>query len=184
MRLSGPVRPHHVILDRDGVLNREPPHGWISSVEEWRWETGATAALETLAAEGVKVSVATNQSGIGRGIVDARSVARLHEWLGGVFEEMGVDLVGIFVCPHAPADGCSCRKPQPGLILEAVSASGVPASETVVIGDALRDLEAGAAAGVVGILVRSGKGGKGGKAAVGGTRTHDDVAGAVRALFE
>jgi len=148
----------HVVLDRDGVLNHEPDAGWVTRVEDWRWERGAVEALDQLAARRTRLSVVTNQSGIGRGLVDASDVARLHEWLAEVLGERGVDLVGIFVCPHAPEEGCPCWKPAPGLVRAAVAMSGVDASATALVGDDERDLRAADAAGVLPLLVATGKG--------------------------
>lgn len=148
----------HVVLDRDGVLCVERPGRWLDDPADWRWERGARPGLERLARAGVPVSVATNQSGIGRGVVDEARVVALHGWLAGQLRGLGVELVGIFVCPHAPDAGCRCRKPAPGLVLDATAASGVAAAQTVVVGDAVRDLEAARAAGARSALVRTGKG--------------------------
>ncbi len=155
---TGEMRPRHVILDRDGVLNIEAPSGWLVSVDDWRWERGALAGLASLAALNIKVSVATNQSGIGRGAVPRVAVEAIHGWLGIQLANIGVDLVGIFVCPHAPWEGCACRKPKPLLVTRAVKASGVSAYETVMIGDAARDMQAAMTAGVSRVLVATGKG--------------------------
>jgi D-glycero-D-manno-heptose 1,7-bisphosphate phosphatase len=147
----------HLILDRDGVLNRERAEG-VFDVAAWQWERGALAGLEALAEHGLRVSVATNQSAIGRGLVAAEDVEAVHEWLAGELRSLGIDLVGIFSCPHAPDHGCRCRKPRPGLVEQAVAASAIETTATALVGDARRDLEAGAAAGVRTILVATGKG--------------------------
>lgn len=151
-----PIR--HVILDRDGVLNRELESGWLANPGQWKWEQGAIDGLAIWSTHRTRVSVATNQSGIGRGVVSGRAVDAIHEWLSRELSALGVDLVGIFVCPHAPDAGCDCRKPGPGLIRQAVEKSGIPAEETIVIGDDLRDLAAGRAAGLRVGLVCTGKG--------------------------
>lgn len=150
----------HVVLDRDGVLDVEPAEGWLDDPAAWRWERGALAGLARLAAAGVRVSVATNQSGIGRGVVAAEAVEVLHGWLADELRGRGIDLVGIFCCPHAPDDGCRCRKPAPGLVDDAVAASGVDRSRTAMVGDSPRDARAALAAGVRPVLVRTGKGGE------------------------
>ncbi|NHZ72866.1 MAG: HAD-IIIA family hydrolase [Nitrospirae bacterium] len=151
-----PIR--HVILDRDGVLNRELVSGWLTDLGQWQWEEGAIEALGIWATHGTWISVVTNQSGIGRGVASRQAVDGIHEWLGNELSARGIELVGIFVCPHAPDEGCDCRKPRPGLILEAVEKSGIPTEETIVIGDDLRDLAAGRAAGLRVGLVCTGKG--------------------------
>ncbi len=148
----------HVILDRDGVLNRELASGWLAEIEQWEWERGSLEALQVLARAGVAISIVSNQSGIGRGRVTRDAVDRIHRWLEGELAAAGVDLVGIYLCPHAPDDGCDCRKPRPGLVRRAIADSGVSVERTMMIGDDLRDLEAGRAAGVATALVRTGKG--------------------------
>lgn len=153
---ADPIR--HVILDRDGVLNRELGDGWLTDPGQWEWEENALDGLAIWSAHGTRISVATNQSGIGRGVASGRAVDAIHEWLDHELTSRGVDLVGIFVCPHAPDEGCDCRKPRPGLILRAVEGSGIPAEETIVLGDDLRDLEAGRAAGLRVGLICTGKG--------------------------
>ncbi|MFM7069196.1 MAG: HAD-IIIA family hydrolase, partial [Actinomycetes bacterium] len=148
----------HVLVDRDGVLNRELGDGWVTSLGEWAWEEGAVEALRRLAEAGIGISVVTNQSCIGRGTATAADVERLHEEIAAQLRaSIGVTPT-FFVCPHAPDDGCSCRKPLPGLLRTAISQSGSAASNTVMIGDDLRDLRAGRAAGVATALVRTGKG--------------------------
>jgi histidinol-phosphate phosphatase family protein len=148
----------HVIVDRDGTLNRELESGWMQSFDQWEWETGSLDALERLSRHGIQISVVTNQSGIGRGAVSAAEVEVVHRALTSALRERGVDLVGIFACPHAPDDGCNCRKPKPELVHRALRESGASPKRTVLIGDDQRDLEAGLAAGVRVALVCTGKG--------------------------
>jgi D-glycero-D-manno-heptose 1,7-bisphosphate phosphatase len=149
----------HVILDRDGVLNREAPDaGWIHRPEDWVWEDGAVDGLSLLARAGLRLSVVTNQSGVGRGLFDAADVEAVHDRMLQEVERLGVRIDAVFVCPHAPEDACDCRKPLPGLMLEAIQVSGLSAAETIAVGDALRDLEAATAAGIPALLVRTGKG--------------------------
>lgn len=179
---EGPIR--HVVLDRDGVLDREPIEGWIDDVADWRWERGALDAIARLAASSVAVSVVTNQSGVGRGVVPADRAIAVNEWLASELVARGVEMVGVFACYHAPDAGCTCRKPAPGLVLEAIELARVPPGETVLVGDAARDLDAGHAAGVAVALVRTGKGAA---LEASGTRscpTFDDVGAAVAALLD
>ncbi len=149
----------HVILDRDGVLNREAPDGgWVTRPEDWAWEPGALDGLRRLAEAGILITVATNQSGVGRGVMDMEAVDRVNDVMLSEAEIAGAPIAAVFVCSHAPGEGCPCRKPEPGLIEDAVLFSGVPLAETVAVGDASRDLEAARNAGVRAILVRTGKG--------------------------
>lgn len=153
--------PHvwHVILDRDGVLNIERSDGGaISDWSQWQWIPGARKALAMLRHSGVQVSVATNQSGVGRGTVTRAEVDIVHARMLEEAAQAGGAIDRVLVCPHAPDDGCTCRKPLPGLILQAIQASGVPRNSTVVVGDDLRDLHAAWAVDVPAILLRTGKG--------------------------
>jgi D-glycero-D-manno-heptose 1,7-bisphosphate phosphatase len=153
------MKYRHVILDRDGVLNYEPPgRGYVVTPEEFRWLPGALASLATLRRAGVRLSVATNQSGVGRGLMTRAQLEAVHDRMvkeaaadGGAIEE-------VLVCPHAPDAACLCRKPRPGLIEMAIAHSAIPASETLGVGDDERDLLALQSAGVAAVLVRTGKG--------------------------
>jgi D-glycero-D-manno-heptose 1,7-bisphosphate phosphatase len=156
-RVSDPAI-QHAILDRDGVLNREAEEGWLSTPEQWEWEKGSLEALQRLSRAGLKISVVSNQSGIGRGLVSREEVDRLHRWLAEKLAAQGVELSGIYICPHAPDEGCACRKPLPGLVRQAIDGSGVGPERSILIGDDKRDLEAGQAAGVRTALVLTGKG--------------------------
>jgi len=149
----------HVILDRDGVLNREAGGGgYVREPAEFFWLPGALEALAMLRQGGVYLSVATNQSGVGRRLMTASQLEAVHDRMKAEASEQGGALDAVLFCPHAPDEGCACRKPAPGLIQEAVSRSGIAASESLVVGDDQRDLEAAARAGVRAALVRTGKG--------------------------
>jgi len=170
--------PLHVILDRDGVLNVEAADGgYVQSPAQWQWLPGALDALRRLAGAGVRVSVATNQSGVGRGLVTAADVASVNARMQAEAAAAGGSIAAVFVCPHAPDAGCDCRKPAPGLLLAAVSISGVTPQRTMVVGDDLRDLDAAAAAGLDCVLVRTGKGGRcEAQATARGVAAYDDLA--------
>lgn len=150
-------RPTLVVLDRDGVVSVERA-GWISDPADLEFETNAVAGATRLADAGVRLAIATNQSGIGRGAVTAAAVAAVNESMRRAFADAGVALGGVYVCPHTDEDACSCRKPQPGLVLEAIEAAGTDPDQTWLVGDMDRDLLAGRAAGVHVALVRTGKG--------------------------
>jgi D-glycero-D-manno-heptose 1,7-bisphosphate phosphatase len=153
------MRVRHVILDRDGVLNEEAPaSGYITRPESWRWVPGSLQALALFARAGIRVSVATNQSGVGRGLMTSQDLDAVHARMSREAAAAGGRIDALFACAHAPGEGCRCRKPAPGLINDAIAASNLPASQTLVVGDAERDLEAARAAGVAAALVLTGKG--------------------------
>jgi len=149
----------HAIVDRDGVLNVEAPAGgYVLSPDAWVWLPRALDGLAWLHRHGVRVSVATNQSPVGRGLISPATLDAIFERMCKDAAAVGGKIARVYVCPHAPTDRCSCRKPAPALLLEAIAESGIPASETVFIGDAPTDLAAARNAGVQGWLVRTGKG--------------------------
>ena len=176
--------PRLIILDRDGVINHDSDN-YIKSPEEFVPIDGSLEAIARLNQAGWQVAVATNQSGIARGYYDLATLARIHDKLARLLAEAGGRVHGVFFCPHGPDDGCTCRKPAPGLLEEIgrrfqVSLAGVP-----VVGDSLRDLEAARAVGARPILVETGKGprtlarGEG----LDGVTVYRDLAAAVDALL-
>lgn len=152
------INIRHVILDRDGVLNQETPGGFVRTPDEWIWLPRVLDALAALSKAGILLSIASNQSCVGRGIIDALTLDQIHDRLRQEAVGRGIEFAGIYYCPHAPDAGCNCRKPKPGLIQDAIHKSGIARSETVFIGDAESDLIAGQSAGVNSWLVRTGKG--------------------------
>jgi D-sedoheptulose 7-phosphate isomerase len=147
----------HVIFDRDGVLLREG-QAPLATPDALPWEEHALDALRALAQAGVRVSVVTNQSCIGRGQVRADQVHRIHAAMCEQAANHGGCIEAVLVCPHRPEEGCACRKPSPELVRQAIQQSSVLASATVLVGDDLRDLQAGESCGVRVALVRTGKG--------------------------
>jgi len=146
-----------IILDRDGVIN-EDSDAYIKSPEEWVPLPGSLEAIARLNHSGYHVAVATNQSGVGRGYLDIETLNRIHQKMHRALARVGGHVDGIFFCPHAPEAGCSCRKPAPGLLQQIAERCGEPLSGVPVVGDSLRDLQAGIAVGARPILVRTGKG--------------------------
>jgi len=130
----------------------------VRDPSEFHWLPGALEGLALLRRAGVRLSVATNQAGVGRGVMSLEQLAAVHERMQREAAAQGAALDAVLYCPHAPEEQCSCRKPAPGLIEAAVARSGVAASDTIVVGDDRRDLEAAQRAGVVAALVRTGKG--------------------------
>ena len=146
-----------VVLDRDGVVIVECA-GWISDPRQIQFEVNAVAGMQRMSGAGVSTAIATNQSGIGRGEVDATAVADVNAALTQRLHDAGIDLVNVYTCPHIDADHCACRKPKPGLIERAIREGGARPAHTWFVGDMARDLQAGRAAGANVALVRTGKG--------------------------
>ncbi len=151
------MKPRLVILDRDGVINEERGE-CIRSLDQWRPLPGSLKAIARLCRAGIPVAVATNQSGVGRGLMSAAELAAVHERLMQDVRQAGGDLAGVFFCPHAPSDGCRCRKPLPGLLLRIEAELGLAVAGQYMVGDSLRDLQAARAAGALPALVRTGFG--------------------------
>lgn len=145
-----------ILLDRDGVINRERAD-YVKSWQEFQLLPGVLPALARLATLSIPIVVITNQSVIGRGLIEAAVVTDLHQRLLEVVTAAGGRIDAFFVCPHHPADKCGCRKPQPGLLQQAAQQLTFSLSEALFIGDAMTDYEAACAAGCQSILVRSGR---------------------------
>ena len=146
-----------VILDRDGVIN-EDSDAYIKSPAEWIPIPGSLEAIARLNHAGFRAVVATNQSGVGRGLFGMGELNAIHQKLHAALARLGGQLDGIYFCPHAPDEGCRCRKPRPGLLEEIAARHGIELTGVAAIGDSLRDLEAARAVGATPILVRTGKG--------------------------
>lgn len=145
-----------IILGRDGVLNQFR-EGHVTSPEEWVPISGALEAVSRLNHAGWHVVVATNQSGIGRGMIDMSSVNAVHARMNELLLAEGGRLDAVFFCPHTPEEGCDCRKPQPGLLLDIGRRYGVDLANVAMVGDTLRDLQAARSAGCQPHLVLSGR---------------------------
>ena len=174
-----------VILDRDGVINHDSA-SYIKSPEEWKPIAGSLEAIALLNQAGYRVLVATNQSGIGRGLFDMATLNAIHDKMHRALSLVGGRVDGIFYCPHANDAGCACRKPRPGLLDEIAKRFGVSLDGVPFIGDSLRDLQAGAAVSAQPVLVLTGKGKKTRKDGdlPEGTVVHADLAEAVRSLLQ
>ncbi|WP_142803579.1 D-glycero-beta-D-manno-heptose 1,7-bisphosphate 7-phosphatase [Tepidiphilus sp. J10] len=142
-----------VFLDRDGVLNED--RGYVHRWEDFSFLPGAIEALRQLQQKGYLLVVITNQSAVARGLCTEADVLALHERMRAFLRERGIELAGIYHCPHHPqgsvsdyAIACACRKPEPGMILRAAQEHGIDLSRSLLVGDKLSDLEAGRAAGI------------------------------------
>ncbi len=146
-----------IILDRDGVINQDSDD-YIKSVEEWQPVPGSLEAIARLSQAGYVVAVATNQSGIGRKLLDEYQLAGIHQTLCDQVEALGGQVDGIFFCPHLPNDGCACRKPGVGLLTQIEEEFGMTVRGVPFVGDSITDIQAAREAGCIPVLVRSGKG--------------------------
>lgn len=148
-----------LILDRDGVIN-EDSDNYIKSVDEWQPIEGSIDAIARLHKAGFTLVVATNQSGLARGLFDLDDLEAMHDKMNQLVLDAGGEIAGVFYCPHHPDENCSCRKPEPGLIDAIERELATSAQGAILVGDSLRDLEAGIARGCVPMLVTTGKGQK------------------------
>ncbi len=149
--------PKLVLLDRDGVLN-EDRDDFVKNPGECIMVPGSAEAVGRLTQAGIKTAIVTNQSGIGRGLFDEAMLTRIHEKLRDEVRRCGGHFDAIFFCPDTPWEAGPNRKPEPGMLRQALSMFRTSPGNSVMIGDSLRDLQAAAKAGCGRILVRSGKG--------------------------
>lgn len=146
-----------VILDRDGVINYDSDH-FIKSPDEWKPIPGSLEAIAELNQAGFRIALATNQSGIGRGLFDMATLNAIHDKMHRALAQQGGRIDALFYCPHAAEDHCACRKPKPGMIEEIARRFGTDLDGVPTVGDSLRDLQAGLPLGAKPILVLTGKG--------------------------
>jgi len=145
-----------VILGRDGILNQFR-NDHVKAPEEWVPVPGALEAVAKLNHAGWHVVIATNQSGIGRGMIEMAQVNAVHAHMHRLLLAVGGRIDAVFFCPHAPEDHCDCRKPQPGLMHEIAKRYGIDLAQVPMVADTLRDLQAAQAAGCPPHLVKSGR---------------------------
>jgi D-glycero-D-manno-heptose 1,7-bisphosphate phosphatase len=146
-----------VVLDRDGVINRDSDQ-FIKTPEEWRPLPGSLEAIARMNHAGFRVVIATNQSGVGRGLFEMATLNAIHEKMHRALALVGGHVDAVFFCPHTADALCECRKPKTGMLKEIGVRFGVDLAGVPCIGDSLRDLNAAAAAGGQPILVLTGKG--------------------------
>lgn len=146
-----------VLLDRDGVLNRNLDRG-VRCEADWVWLTGARTAVRMLDEHGLRLMVVTNQGSIGRGVLTIRQLEVIHRRMLRDLQPATLDVADILYCPHRPGEGCICRKPKPGLIRKALQRSGVSPGRAILIGDHESDIVAAGAADCWSLHVRTGRG--------------------------
>ncbi|CAM4212050.1 D-glycero-beta-D-manno-heptose 1,7-bisphosphate 7-phosphatase [Bordetella tumbae] len=148
-----------IILDRDGVINQDSD-AFVKNPDEWIALPGSLAAIARLSQAGYTVTVATNQSGLARGLFDTPTLNAIHAKLYREVSQAGGLVDSIFLCPHGPQDGCSCRKPLPGMYHDIARRYDADLTGVPAVGDSLRDLQAASAAGCTPWLVLTGNGPK------------------------
>ncbi len=146
-----------IILDRDGVINQDSDH-FIKSEDEWQPIAGSLEAMGRLSQAGYTLVVATNQSGIARGLFDLESLHAMHKKMARLLDQYGGHVDAVFFCPHGPRDNCECRKPKSGLFDDIARRYQTSLQDVIAVGDSLRDLQAATAAGARPVLVKTGKG--------------------------
>jgi D-glycero-D-manno-heptose 1,7-bisphosphate phosphatase len=172
-----------VILDRDGVINYDSP-SYIKGPDEWKPIPRSLDAIARLTQADYRVVVATNQSGVGRGLFDMATLNAVHDKMHRAVGQAGGRIDAVFYCPHAMEANCGCRKPKPGLLEDIGRRFNTSLQDVPCIGDQLRDLQSAATVGAQPILVLTGKGAK--TQREGGlppsTRVYADLADAVKSL--
>lgn len=148
-----------IILDRDGVINHDSDE-FIKTPAEWLPIDGSIEAICRLSQAGWKIIVATNQSGIARGLLNMQSLAAIHQRMHNAVNEGGGKIDSILFCPHGPDDNCNCRKPAAGMLIDIANRLEISLNGVPMVGDSLRDLQAGVAVGCDPWLVLTGKGKK------------------------
>ena len=148
-----------IVLDRDGVINYDSEQ-FIKSPDEWRPIPGSLEAISRLNHAGFRVVIATNQSGLGRGLFDMATLIAINDKMHKALAHLGGRIDALFYCPHTADSACECRKPKPGMFIEIGNRFGVDMIGVPCVGDSVRDLQAAAAIEAQPILVLSGKGEK------------------------
>ncbi len=166
-----------VILDRDGTINHDSDK-YIKSPAEWKPIKGSLEAIARLTQAGFRIVVATNQSGIGRGLFDMATLNAIHDTMHRAVHLAGGRIDAIFFCPHAADAGCDCRKPRPGMLKEISQRLNVSLRDVPMVGDSRKDLDVAVAAGARPVLVLTGNGKKTRDAGdlPGGTEVFPDLA--------
>ncbi len=148
-----------IFLDRDGTLNVDK--GYVHKIEDWEWLPNVPETLAAFKRAGYALIVVTNQSGVARGFYDENAITTLHNWVNEQLKSFDCELI-FYHCPHLPeiSGPCACRKPSPQMLLQAAAEHNIDLTNSWMIGDRLRDIEAGKAAGCKTLLVTTGEGQK------------------------
>jgi D-glycero-D-manno-heptose 1,7-bisphosphate phosphatase len=177
-----------VFLDRDGTINVEVDY--LSSADQFQFIPGAPLAIKSLKDAGFVLVIVTNQSGIGRGYYDETALERVHRYMHEELERYGVAIDACYFCPHHPEHGiggyrqvCACRKPLPGMLLQAARDLDLDLSSSFMIGDKIADVKAGLRAGCTSMLVETGYGLKEAHRLPPGVRSYRDLLTAAEAIL-
>ena len=146
-----------VILDRDGVINHEADDD-VTTVDGWDPIPGSIEAINRLKKAGYLVTIASNHSGIARGMYSEKALVEMNEKMQRMLSARGASVDGIFYCPHGPEANCICRKPKPGLLFQIAKQFDIDLSQTPMVGDNISDIQAAKMANAKPVLVRTGKG--------------------------
>jgi histidinol-phosphate phosphatase family protein len=148
-----------IFLDRDGVINRNPPNkGYVRKWAEFTFIPNARKAIRELTESGYRIIVITNQAGIGRGLYSEQSLTDIHSRMVAEISKTGGTIDAVYYCPHHPDAGCECRKPKPGMLIRAAREHNIELSNAYLIGDVPTDIEAGQRVGTTTLLVLTGLG--------------------------
>ena len=148
-----------VFLDRDGVINRNPPNkGYVRKWTEFTFIPNARKAIRQLTESGYRIIVVTNQAGIGRGLYSEEDLTDIHARMVAEINKAGGTVNAVYYCPHHPEAGCECRKPKPGMLTRAAREHNIELSDAYLIGDTTTDIEAGQSVGATTFLVLTGLG--------------------------
>lgn len=149
--------PRFLLLDRDGVINVYRPGVYVSTPDDFEFLPGVLETLVLLTRRGVGIIVVSNQAGVGKGLLSPARLAAITDRMRAEVAAVGGKILDVLYCPHRPEDGCDCRKPRPGLFVEAARRYGFDPAGTWFVGDSRRDVEAAAAAGCRSALVLTGQ---------------------------
>jgi D-glycero-D-manno-heptose 1,7-bisphosphate phosphatase len=146
-----------IILDRDGTINQDRKD-FVKAPDEWVPLPGALEAIARLSEAGWHIFIASNQSGLGRGLFDMASLNAMHKKMHRMLNDLGGRIDAVFFCPHEPSEACDCRKPLPGLYNQIIERTGAEPDQVHAVGDSLRDIQAAVSAGCIPHLVLTGNG--------------------------
>ena len=150
-------QPKLILLDRDGVINKDS-RNYVKTSSEWLPIKGSLEAISKAQKIGIDFGVCTNQSGLGRGLFSSEDLFQMHSKCNSILESLGGKPLSFFFCPHKPQDQCSCRKPKPLLITQALSAFRVESKDAIFVGDSTTDMIAAKSAAIRFVLVQTGNG--------------------------